>query len=74
MYAINRVIQGWDILLRISSSRFAEEVIRSAGASSVASRLTTLIARSSNDVSSSSRGEARTTFENVPRPRDRVFM
>lgn len=55
----------------------AEEVILEAGASSVASRLTTLIARSSEDASleplGRSRGVARMTLENVPRPRDLVF-
>ena len=62
-------IFGCDISLRMSSSRRAEDEIRDAGASSVASKLTTLIANSGAWSSSSSRDVARITLENVPRPR-----
>jgi hypothetical protein len=61
--------------LRISNSLFAEDVIRSAGASSVASKWTTLMASwlFSTSVSQVD-GSARTTLEKVPLPRDFRFM
>jgi len=70
-------MQGCEIILRMSNSLFADEVIRSAGASSVASRWTTLTARrggSSAFSENGSNGSERTTFENVPRPSERDLI
>jgi len=53
LYANNRVILGCETFFRISSSLLADEVIRSAGASSVESKLTTLMARRSGSGGSS---------------------
>jgi len=73
------VILGCDIRLRMSSSRRAAEVIRSTGASSTASRRTTLMAMysgrvpfrdPSSAVAVTSKGPARMTLEKLPRPRD----
>ena len=77
------MILGCDIRLRMSSSRRADEAIRSAGASSTASRRTTLIAMYSGRVPSRdislevavvSNGSARMTLEKLPRPRDFTLM
>ena len=77
MYAKSRDIQGWEIFLRMASSRCADDDILDAGASSVASKLTTLMANSSESAvveSTESSGVARTTLEKAPRPRDWVVI
>jgi hypothetical protein len=72
------VILGCEIRLRMSSSRRADEVMRSVGASSWASRRTSLMAswpvRTAGVSGGWSKGSARRTLENVPRPRDWSFM
>ena len=60
----------------MSSSLFADDVMRSAEASAVASKRTSFMAMHEGGVKwglERSSGSARMTLENVPRPKERSF-